>query len=147
MSTPDKVRFIDERETTRPLGSVANELKEEAKSFATTRFAMLQSEMQDKIATLKTAAPVLAGGALLLMTAWLLLTGALVALIWVAFAQSAFGPFLALVIVGASYLILGGIAVMFALKSIREKGLVPKRTIQILKDDKIWFQNEARTQL
>jgi hypothetical protein len=29
----------------------------------------------------------------------------------------------------------------------QDKSLVPKRTIQVLKDDRTWFQTEAKTKL
>ncbi len=147
-----KVTYVDEKtrhvETAeRPLAGVVNELKDEAKGFLQTRIAMLQSEMRDKISAWKAAAPMIVIGAVLLITAWLMLSAALVAIIEVAFAGMAIGPFLALIIVGVPYLVLGAMLVLFALRNIRRKGMMPKRTIRVLRDDKIWLENEARTQL
>lgn len=137
--------MISEHE--RSLAGVVAELKEEAKTFLQTRFAMLQSEMKDKISAIKMALPSIAIGLVLCGTAWLLLTGALVAAIWVAFQNMAFGACIALVIVGVAYLLVGGIAVLFAWRGLSETGLVPKRTLRVLKDDSVWIRNEARTQL
>jgi VIT1/CCC1 family predicted Fe2+/Mn2+ transporter len=145
-----RVTYIDRGvrvESERPLGSIVNEAKDEIKDFAQTRVAMLISEMRENLRTIKTAAPTIIVGLLLAATAWLVLTGALISLIWVAFAPSAYAPFLALLIVGLAYLILGGIFALLGYSSLQDKSLVPKRTIEVLKQDRTWFQNEARTQL
>jgi hypothetical protein len=145
-----RVTFIDNRgrvDTERPLGSVVNEAKDELKVFAQTRLAMLISEMRENLRTIKNAAPMMAVGIFLALTAWFVLTGALVALVWVAFAPSVYAPFFAFLIVGGAYLIIGGILALLGYSSLQDKSLVPKRTIQVLKEDRVWFQNEARTKL
>jgi hypothetical protein len=130
----------------RPLSATLNEAKQELKTFAETRFAMLQSEMKDKIAGLKVSAPLLIIGALLGLTAWLALTAALISLIAAAFAPSTFATFIGCVIIGAIYAAAGGAAFFFGYTKIREHGLVPERTVRVLKEDKVWLQNEVRTQ-
>lgn len=131
----------------RSLAGVVAELKEEVKTFLETRYAMLMSELNDKLSAIKMALPAIAVGLVLCGTAWFLLTGALVAAIWVAFQGIAFGAAIALVIVGVAYLLVGGIAVLFAWRGLSEMGLMPKRTMRVLKDDSVWIRNEARTQL
>ncbi len=146
----ERVTFIDRRgrvDSDRPLGSVLNEAKDEFKEFAQTRVAMLISELRENAQTVKTAAPMMAVGLFFALTAWLVLTGALIALIWVAFEPSPYASFLAFVIVGIVYLVFGGILSLLAYSSVREKSITPKRTIQLLKEDRTWFQNEAKTQL
>ena len=137
--------MISEQE--RSLASVVAELKEEIRSFVETRLAMLRAEMRDKLETLKLRVPAFVIGAVLCGTAWLLLTGALVEAIWVAFANNIFGAAIALLVVGLAYLIFGGMAMLYAWRGFGETGLAPKRTMRVLKDDSIWIRNEARTQL
>ncbi|HWR16028.1 MAG TPA: phage holin family protein [Terriglobales bacterium] len=144
------IHYIDEHERTangRSIGATVNEAKEEFKRFAETRLAMLQAEMREKIANLKSSAPLLVIGGLLAATAFLVLTAGLVALVYTFFAGSLYATFLACVIVGVVYAIFGGAALFMGYRSITEKGLVPERTIKVLRDDKVWLQNEARTQL
>jgi len=129
------------------LSAVVNDLKEESKQFVSTRLAMLQAEMKEKISAWKTAIPMLVIGAVLMGTAWLLLTGALVAAVYVAFANSAWAAFLALIIVCVAYAICGGLALWIAKSKVQETGVAPKRTLRVLKDDQIWISNEARAQL
>jgi hypothetical protein len=131
----------------KPLSATINEAKEEFKAFAETRIAMLQSEMRDKIAGIKAAAPMLVIGAVVGLTAWFVLTAALITVISAAFSPSPYAPFLGCIIVGVVYAVFGGAALMFGLSKIREQGVVPDRTIRVLKEDKVWLQNEARTQL
>jgi len=134
-------------ENGRSLASVIAELKDEFKSFLETRLNMLSSELRDKVAAWKTAMPMIAVGALLLLTAWFLLTGALVALIYVAFWGNPYGPAIALAIVGGGYLLFGAIAAIFAYRSLSETGVVPKRTLRVLREDRLWLANEVRTQI
>lgn len=130
----------------RSLGATVNEVKEEFKQFAETRIAMLQSEMKEKMALIKASAPMLAIGAVLGAVAFLVLTGALICLIHMAFGQSAWAWFYAFLIVGVVYGVFGGMAAFMGYQNLTKNGLTPERTIKILKDDKVWLQNEARTQ-
>lgn len=149
--TSRDVTYINSRnrvvETERPLGSVVNEAKDEVKEFAQTRIAMLISELRENLQTVKAALPMMVVGAAVLWMAFWVFTAAAIAIIWVAFEPSAYAPFIACIIVGVFYLIVGGALASLGYSNIKDKPMVPKRTIQVLKEDKIWFQNEARTQL
>jgi len=131
----------------RSIASVAAELKDELKSFIETRLNMLISELRDKVSAWKTALPMLVIGALMLATCWLLLTGALVAAIYVAFAGNPFAAAISLIIVGVAYGLFGGIAFLFALRGVSDTGLAPKRTIRVLREDRVWLTNEVRSQV
>jgi hypothetical protein len=108
---------------------------------------MLRAEMGEKIRSFKTAAPVLVIGILLMVTAWFLLTACLVCAIALAFPNLAARYVISFLIVGVLYLAVGAIAAVFASKQIKESGMKPERTIRVLKQDQIWLQTEAKTQL
>lgn len=131
----------------RSLAAVVAELKEEFKEFVSTRLAMFRAEMREKTADWKRAAPMLIIGLVLLGTAWLLLTGAICAAIYVAFEGNPWAAFLALIITCIAYAVFGGVAALAAIKKIQDAGVAPKRTMRVLKDDQIWISNEARAQL
>jgi uncharacterized membrane protein YqjE len=131
----------------RSIGSTVNEVKEEFKQFAETRIAMLQAEMKEKMAAIKASAPMLAIGALMGLVSFLVLTGALICILRLAFGDSPYAWFLSFLIVGVVYAIVGGGAFFLGYQNITKSGLAPERTIKVLKDDKVWLQNEARTQL
>jgi hypothetical protein len=131
----------------RSLASVVAELKNELKDFLQTRIEMLRSEWRDKLRVWKLALPLMAGGVVLLATSWLVLTAALTAIVATAFYPSRFAYFFALAIVGAAYLLAGVICAAFAVREMKERGIVPQHTIKVLKDDAAWLQTEARSQI
>lgn len=128
----------------RTLADVVSEIKDELKEFIQTRVQMFSAEMKEKLSRSKSVA--LYGGlaALLLGTAYLLLTLALVGLVAVAFWGSPYAWFLAFLIVGVGWAILGGTLALVAKRTFR--GFTPQRTIQVLKQDKVWLQREASNQ-
>ena len=131
----------------RTLAGVVAELKDELKEFVNTRLAMLRSELKDKLSAWKTALPMIIVGLVMLGTCWLLFTGAIVAAIYVAFEGNPFAAAIALLILAVAYALAGGIAVIFAVRELREQGIVPNRTMRVLKDDQVWIANQARVQL
>ncbi len=129
------------------LTTLLSEMKEELKEFVQTRIAMLKGELQEKIRILKTAAPLGVAAVFLLSTAYLLLTMALVGLVAAFFAASPYRWFFAFLAIAVLWTILGGVAAYFAKRELELKGLMPKRTIEILKGDKVWVQSEVRNQV
>lgn len=131
----------------RSFAGVVNEVKDEFKEFLQTRITMLRAELGEKMRTFKAALPMLATAIVFLATSFLLLTLCLVALISVAFYGDPFRWFFSFLIVGVLYSIIGGMAAGFGLKELRAQGIMPKKTIKVLKEDQIWLQHEARTQV
>ena len=129
------------------LAEVVLELKNELIDFAATRAAMLRSEMKEKLTTLAGATPAILIGVLLLLTAWFVLTACLVGLVAMAFAGNPWNYVIAMAIVGLVYLVLGGAVAVSGWQAIKQKGFVPERTLHTLKEDRIWLQTEAKTQL
>lgn len=148
-----KLRLIHSQEESRApqdnggIADVLHEIRDEAQRFIQTRFLLLKSELQEKIPNLKIASLIGVVGALLVSTAYLLLTLALVAFAGVLFKDSDFRWVFAFLSVGVLWLILGGICVFIAKREFAVKGLLPRRTMAVLKGDKIWLEREAKTQL
>ena len=128
---------------TRNLAAIIAEIKDEIKDFVQTRVEMFKSELRETLDTWKTAVPLAATAALLLATAYLLLTLAVVGLVAVAFWDNPYRWFLAFLIVGVLWSIGGGVLGWLALREFQSKGLFPKKTMEVLKADKIWIQSEA----
>ena len=131
----------------RSFAGVIHEVKDELIDFLQTRVTMLKAELGEKMRTFKIAFPMIATAVVFLATAFLLLTLSLVGLISVAFYGDPFRWFFALLIVGVLYSIIGGMAVVFGLRDLRAQGILPRKTIQVLKEDKVWLRQEARTQV
>jgi uncharacterized membrane protein YqjE len=126
----------------RTLAGVISELKEEVKEFLETRYQMLVSELQQKLATWRMAMPLFLVALALGAIGFLLLSVALVAAI-----ALLVGWGWSFLIVGAVYLVLGGSIGFLAYREIKEVGVAPTRTINVLKQDQVWLQSEARSQL
>ncbi len=131
----------------RSVAGVLAEIKDEVKDFVQTRIEMLKSEMKDKVSAWKTAVPLIAVGLVFAVTAWFVLTAALIAIIAEAFYPSRFAYFFSFVIVGVVYLLVGVISATFAIRELRQHGVMPQRTVRVLKQDQVWIQTEARQQV
>lgn len=127
------------------LGVVLTETKEEMKEFIETRLQILRAEINEKVKTWKYSLPLLLLAAGLLLIGWITLTFSLVALIRAFFLPDPFAWLWAGLIVTALYLVSGLAVGWFAYSELLSVGVAPKRTMQVLKQDQVWIQNEART--
>ncbi len=132
---------------TKSIAEVIEDLKQDLQDFAATRIGMLRSELHEKLQAWKMALPVLIIGIMLLATAWLVLTGFLISIVAAAFSPAPWSYTVSFLIVGMLYGIIGAAAAYLAWRQLKEKGLKPERTIKVLKEDRIWLQTEAKTQL
>jgi uncharacterized membrane protein YqjE len=124
----------------RTLQSTLQEIKNELKDFVQTRLDILKNEMQQKVSAYKAALPMAIVAALLLATTWFLMTGAIVAAIALALGWPA-----AFAIVGGAYLIFGMLVGWLAYKEVTAQSMKPERTLQVLKQDQIWIEQEAKS--
>lgn len=120
------------------------EMKQELQDFVQTRVTMFKVELQEKVRVMKAAAPLAVIGAMLLLTAYLLFTLALVSLVFAFLPDNAYRWCIAFAAIGVLWLILGGIAAYMAKRELEVKGLLPKRTVEVLKEDKMWIQAEVK---
>lgn len=120
------------------------EMKQELQDFVQTRVTMFKVELQEKVRVMKAAAPLAVIGAMLLLTAYLLFTLALVSLVFAFLPDNAYRWCIAFAAIGLLWLILGGIAAYMAKRELEVKGLLPKRTVEVLKEDKMWIQSEVK---
>ena len=129
------------------LTDVVNEIKVEAKEFVSTRFQMLTVEMKDKLTAWKVGIPLLIGAAVCGLLAFIVLNYALVAFLAGVFAPSPYNWCYAALIVGFFYLVVAGALYWIGMREIKVEGVTPTRTLRVLKQDQIWLQNEARSQV
>jgi len=131
--------------TDKSLATILAETKEELKEFVATRVGILKAEIDEKIRTWKYVVPLLLAAAALLLAGWMALTFALMALLHAIFLPSPYAWLWAGLIVAGAYLLLGIAVGWFAYSEISAVGITPNRTLQVLKQDQVWIQNEART--
>jgi uncharacterized membrane protein YqjE len=131
--------------TEKSIATILSETKDELKQFVTTRVSMLKAEMDEKISRLKAVIPLAVVAALFLVSGWMVLTFALIALLHGLFLPSVYAWLWAGLIVTALYLLVGAIAGWLAYSEIKATNLTPTRTLKVLQQDQVWIQNEART--
>jgi membrane protein YdbS with pleckstrin-like domain len=129
------------------LAEVLNGFKEELKDFGTTRFQMLRNELSEKTGAWKIAIPMIAIGVFMGIVAFLLLTGFLVSLIALAFNGQPWAYLLSFAIVFVLYALIAGVTAAYGYRTLKSAGVAPERTLRVLKEDGIWLQTEARTQV
>ncbi|HET7893076.1 MAG TPA: phage holin family protein [Candidatus Sulfotelmatobacter sp.] len=127
----------------RSLAQVVTDIKEEFKDFVQTRIKLFKTETQQKLELLKVAV-VLAGLAVVMLaTAYALLVVGLVAVIAAIFANNPYHWVFGFFGVAILWAVIGGLAAYFAKREFSLKGIVPRRTFEVLRNDKIWMQHEA----
>jgi uncharacterized membrane protein YqjE len=131
----------------RPLAQILTEFFDELKDFAQTRVEMFQSELRETVESAKLWLPLTVVAITLLGTAYLLFTLALVGLVSTAFVNSPYRWFLSFLSVALVWAITGAIFAFAAASRFKAKGTFPMKTAEVLKADKVWLQNEARSQL
>lgn len=129
--------------TGKNISDVLHDFKNEFSTFVSTRVQLLQQEMSQKMSAIKSALPMIVIGVLFLLTAWLLITAALVTVIATAMQGMPWAYPIAFGIVAVLYLVLGGILAMMGMNAVKKQGLKPEKTIRVLQEDKIWLQTEA----
>jgi hypothetical protein len=134
-------------ENNKSIGQVAAELKNDARDFVSTRLQMLTQEMKEKLAVWKAAIPILIVAALMAATAFLTLTFALVSFFAGIFQPSPWAWCFGALIVTAIYFIVAGGLFYLGKRELTQAGVAPTRTLRVLKEDQIWIQKEAGSQV
>jgi uncharacterized membrane protein YqjE len=129
------------------VAEILTEMKAELVEFVQTRITMLRTELLEKWKILRVAIPLAGVAAMLLSTAFLLLTGALVGLVVAAFPNSIYRWFFACLIVGVFWGIAGSAAGYFAIREFQVRSMIPQRTLKVLKGDKLWIETEVRNRV
>ena len=125
------------------LAEVLHSMKHELSAFVTTRLQIASAEIKEKMTAWKSAIPLLAGAALLALVGFLTLTFGLIALI-AEFLSGDFAWASAAGIVTLVYFAVAGIVGWLGYREIKVEGVVPERTLRVLKADQNWIKNETR---
>lgn len=134
-------------ENNKSIGQTIAELKNDARDFVSTRLQILTQEMNDKLKIWKATIPILVIAALLAVMAFIVLTFAFVAFLRGIFLPSPYAWCYGALIVTAVYFVAGGGLFYLGKRELTQAGIAPTRTIRVLKQDQIWIQNEARSQV
>jgi len=130
--------------TNRSLAEILAEIRDEFQEFTQTRIELLRAELEEKARVIKAALPLAAIGALFLTVGFLLFSFAMVGLVVVAFEGDPYRWFFAFLIISFLWGCIGGIAALVAKTQLSSKGVVPRKTMRVLNNDKVWLQREAK---
>ena len=128
----------------RPLADLLLEIKDDLLHFVDTRIRMFHAEFEGTARSLKRWIPLAITAFVLLGTAYLVGIAGLVALVSFAFAHSPYRWPFAFLTVGALGLIAGLIVAGVARNKFRSRGTFPKKTIEVLREDGLWLQDEVK---
>lgn len=128
----------------RSLSEILTEMKHELQEFTQTRIELVRAELHEKAKVIKAAFPLIAVAMLLLTVAFVLFSFALVGLVVVAFDGNPYRWFIAFLVISLLWGICGGIVGLIAKHQLNAKGIVPRKIIHVLNNDKAWLQREAR---
>ena len=136
-----------EEKNGRTVAELLADIKRELQEFVETRLAMLRTELAEKLKTLKVALPLAVVAALLLLTASLLFTLAVVGLVAAFLPDGPYRWCLAFLAIGVLWTILGGISAYFAKREFEIREMLPRRTMAVLKQDRSWMKSEVKNQV
>jgi uncharacterized membrane protein YqjE len=134
-------------ENNRSIGQIVSELKNDARDFVSTRLQILTQEMSDKVKVWKVAIPMLGIAGLLATIGLLTFTFAIVAFLAGVFQPSPYAWCYGALIVTAFYIIASFGLFYLGKRELTQTGIAPLRTMRVLKQDQIWIENEARSQV
>jgi len=134
-------------ENSKSIGRVAAELKNDIYDFVLTRGQILTQEMNAKVKVWKVALPMLAVAAVLGGVSLLVFTFALVSFFAALFAPSPYDWCYGASLVATFYFVAAFGTFYLGKREMSQTGFVPTRTLRVLKQDQVWIQNEARSQV
>jgi hypothetical protein len=121
----------------RSVTSLLSDLADETGILVRQEIALFKAEIQENLGRLGVGAGALAAGGLIAFTGWLALTAAAILGLSLVLA-----PWLAALIVGAVMITLGAGLLLFSKSRLRSETLVPRRTLNSLREDRAWIRDQ-----
>jgi uncharacterized membrane protein YqjE len=122
------------------LGNLFRQLAQDSATLVRQEMALAKAELKSNVKSVaRDAVMVGVGGVLALLGALVL-----IAFLVVALGDALDNYWLGALIVGALFLIVGGLLAMSNLKKLKQEEVAPTRTLETLKEDKQWLQSEMK---
>jgi uncharacterized membrane protein YqjE len=123
------------------LGDLIRQLAQDSATLVRQEVALAKAEIRENVKTAGRNAAMVAVGGVLALLGVLVLVAFLVMLVGDALDEYWLGA----LIVGALFLIVGGILAKKALGNLKQESLAPEQTLETLKEDKQWLQSEMKS--
>ncbi|MFN2579202.1 MAG: phage holin family protein [Pyrinomonadaceae bacterium] len=142
------ISAAERREVAPPkdLPSMLEQLASDGAKLVDQKFALFKLELKEEVTVFVRGGIIIAAGGIIAAVGFALANVALAFLVSTLFAglrvsqpvQYALG----FVITGIAYLVIGSVVIVLAKNRLAKQGIIPERTVNELKKDKEWLQNE-----
>jgi Putative Actinobacterial Holin-X, holin superfamily III len=123
----------------RPVAALLSDLAGETSTLVRQEIALFKAELNEKLGRIGVGAGALAAGGVIAFSGWLaLLAAAIIGLSYV------LAPWLSALIVGVVVIALGVGLALFGKSRLRADALVPRRTLNSLREDETWIRDQVR---
>ena len=122
------------------LGDLFRQLAQDSATLVRQEMALAKAELRENVKSVMRDAVMVGVGAFVALLGVLLVVAFLALLVGDAVDEYWLGA----LIVGAVFLLVGGVLAKKALNSLKHDGLAPEQTIATLKEDKQWLQSEMK---
>jgi hypothetical protein len=122
----------------RPVAALLSDFANETSTLLSQELALFKAELQEKLGRLGQGAGALAAGGLIAFSGWLVLLAAAVLGL-----GNVVAPWLAALIVGLAVLLVGAVLLLFGKSRLNADGLVPRRTLDTLRQDQAWIRDQV----
>lgn len=124
-------------QSARPVAALLSDLASETGQLVQQELALFRAEMQEKLARLGQGVGALTAGGLIAFSGWLALVAA--AILGLSYVLA---PWLAALIVGLVVIALGAGLLFFGKSRLDADALVPRRTLNSLREDEAWIREQ-----
>lgn len=122
------------------LGDLFRQLAQDSATLVRQEMALAKAELKSNVKSVARDAVMVGVGGILALVGALVLLAFLV----VAVGDALDNYWLGALIVGAVFVIVGGLLAMSNLKKLKHEEVAPTRTLETLKEDKQWLQSEIK---
>jgi hypothetical protein len=122
----------------RPVSALLSDVAAETSLLVRQEIALFKAELSEKLGRAGSGAGALAAGGIIAFSGWLALLAA--AILGLSYAVA---PWLAALIVGILVVALGGGLVLFGKSRLKADALVPRRTLNSLREDEAWIRDQV----
>lgn len=122
----------------RPVAALISDLAAETSTLVRQEIALFKAELNEKLTRIGVGAGALAAGGMIAFSGWLALVAA--AIIGL---SHVLAPWLSALIIGVVVIALGAALVLLGKNRLKADALVPRRTLNSLREDEAWIRDRV----
>jgi hypothetical protein len=122
----------------RPVAALLSDLAGETSTLVRQEIALLKAELSESLARIGLGAGALAAGGVIAFSGWLALVAA--AILGLSYVLA---PWLSALIIGIVVIALGAGLALFGKSRLKADALVPRRTLNSLREDEAWIRDKV----